>query len=337
MSLRMQGMVWERSREFPNLGPPEGCRMTFTAKDQPTPSVLPSGWPHWARTIIPVDPRQALHTFNFSDVAGQFPASANFVEGIADWDIPDSKIARDFAVMVLPSTTPYVIVQYRTPMASSRKFRDAKVPHRGYQHIVTTVQTGIVTICPEGPVGAVIARLKPEAAACLLGDPIQEFADTKVDLGAVFDADEVNFLAERLAESRCSYDRITAVLRFLLANVRPHGRDPVVYRAAAHLRSNPSLRVGVLAAELGLSERHLSRKFNTVFGIGPKRFARIARVEHVLAACGRGAAWADIAYSCGFTDQAHMVNDFNAILGATPDHLFRAPLTGQYRKSTTAP
>jgi AraC-like DNA-binding protein len=310
--------------------------MKFSAWDQPTPSVLPSRWPHWARTIIPLGPPQAPRTLDFLDVAGQFPALAHVVEGIVDWDIPDSKIAREFAVTVLPSTTPYVVVQYRKSIASSRKFRDAIVPHRGYQHIVTTVQTGIVSICPDGPVGVVTARLKPEAAACLLGDPIQEFADTKVDLGAVFDAGEVALLAERLAESRCSYDRIAAVSQFLLANVRPHGRDPVVCRAAANLRSNPSLRVGALAAELGLSERHLSRKFNTVFGIGPKRFARIARVEHVLAACGRGAAWADIAYSCGFTDQAHMVNDFNAILGATPDYLFRGPLTGQVRENTTA-
>jgi AraC-like DNA-binding protein len=311
--------------------------MTLTGWEQRTRSVLPSRWPQWARTIIRVDPRRALRSFDFFDIAGQFPALANFVECIADWDIPDSKIARDFAVTVMPSTTPYVIVQYRSSIASSRKFRDVIEPHRGYQHIVTTIQTGIVTVCPDGPVGAVIARLKPEAAACLLGDNIQEFADTKVDLGAIFAAGEVDSLAERLAEARCSYDRITEVLRFLLANVRPHGRDPVVCRAAADLRSNPSLRVGALAAELGLSERHLSRKFNTVLGIGPKRFARIARVEHVLAACDRGAAWADIAYSCGFTDQAHMVNDFNDILGASPDHLLRAPLAGQYRDSTTAP
>jgi AraC-like DNA-binding protein len=306
--------------------------MTFAAWDQPTPSFLPRRWPY-----IPVGPRHALSTFDWLDVAGQFPELANFVEGVADWDIPDVKIARDFAVRVLPSTTPYVVVQYRTPVASSRAFRDEIVPHRGYQHIVTTVQTGIVTICPDGPLGVVIVRLKPEAAACLLGDHIQEFADTKVDLGAVFNAGEVSSLAERLAESRCSYDRIAAVFRFLLANVRRQGRDPVVWRAAANLRSNPSLRVGALAAELGLSERHLARKFNTVLGIGPKRFARIARLEHVLAACGCGSAWADIAYSCGFTDQAHMVNDFNAILGASPDHLFRARLTGQYRDSVTAP
>jgi AraC-like DNA-binding protein len=312
--------------------------MTFTVWNQPTPPASPTRWSQWARSIVSLGPyEKALRSMDFLDVAGQFPALANVVESIADWDIPDSKIAQGLALTVMPSTTPYVIVQYRAPVASSQKFRDAIVQHRGYQHIVTTVQKGVVTVRPDGPVGVVIARLKPEAAACLLRDRIQEFADTKVDLGAVFDAGEVAFLAERLAESRCSYDRMAEVLRFLMANVRPDGRDPVVHRAAANLRSNPSLRVGVLAAELGLSERHLSRKFNTVFGIGPKRFARIARVEHVLAACGRGAAWADIAYSCGFTDQAHMVNDFSAILGATPDHLFRAPLTGQYRDSTAAP
>jgi AraC-like DNA-binding protein len=86
--------------------------------------------------------------------------------------------------------------------------------------------------------------------------------------------------------------------------------------------------VGLLAAELGVSERHLSRRFKTVFGTGPKRFARIARVEQVLAARRRGSAWADIAYSCGFTDQAHLVHDFNAILGATPNDFLRSPLTG---------
>ena len=306
--------------------------MTLTEWDQTAAVFLPRRWPY-----IPVGPSHAQRTFYFLDIAGQFPALANFVEGIADWDIPDSKIARDFAVTILPSTTPYVIVQYRTPIASARKFRDAIVPHRGYQHVVTTCQTGIITICPDGPVGVVIVRLKPEAAACLLGDNIQEFADTKVDLGAVFGAGEVDSLAERLAEARCSHDRIAAVLRFLLDNIRPHGRDPVVSRAAANLRSDPSLRVGALAAELGLSERHLSRKFNTVFGIGPKRFARIARVEHVLAAYGTGSAWADIAHSCGFADQAHMVNDFNAILGATPDHVFRAPSTRHVATAARSP
>jgi AraC-like DNA-binding protein len=267
-------------------------------------------------------PRQVIHTFRFLDITGQFPAMANYVEGIADWDVSDVEMTRGLAVTVLPSTTSYVLVQYRTPMASSRKFGGATLPHGAYLHVATSVQKGIVTICPRAPLGVIVARLKPEAAACLLGDHIYEFADAKVDLGAVFNPSAVASLAETLAEPQSSYDRIVAVLRFLLANVRSNKPDPVVCRAAAKLRSNPSLRLGLLAAELGVSERHLSRKFKAVFGTGPKRFARIARVEHVVAACGSGSGWAGIACSCGFTDQAHMINDFNAIVGATPTHFF---------------
>jgi len=289
------------------------------------PSALPDRRPQWAGTIIPMGPRQVIHTFRFLDFTGQFPALANVVEGIADWDVPDVDLARGLALTVLPSTTPYVLVQYRTPIASSQKFGDATLPHGAYLHIATSVQKGIVTICPRAPLGVIIARLKPEAAPCLLGDHIYEFADAKIDLGAVFKPDAVASLAEMLAESQSSYDRIVAVLQFLLANLRSKKPDPIVCRAAGNLRSNPSLRLGLLAAELGVSERHLSRKFKTVFGTGPKRFARVARVEHVLSACGSGSGWAELACSCGFTDQAHMINDFHAILGATPTHFFRCP------------
>jgi len=76
-----------------------------------------------------------------------------------------------------------------------------------------------------------------------------------------------------------------------------------------------------LAARLDLSERYLERSFQAMFGMSPKRFARIARIERVWSARGQGASWADIAYAAGFTDQAHMVNDFTEIVGVPPAQL----------------
>jgi AraC-like DNA-binding protein len=64
-----------------------------------------------------------------------------------------------------------------------------------------------------------------------------------------------------------------------------------------------------------------------MFGMGPKQFARLARIERVLAARAQGATWADIAYATGFTDQAHMINDFTAIVGVSPTELVRPPST----------
>jgi AraC-like DNA-binding protein len=244
---------------------------------------------------------------------------ASFVEEISDWDVPDSDMARALAIKVLPSTTPTLLVQYRESMCSSRKFLDTVDRHRRYHSIITRADTGVITIRPPGPLGAIIVRLKPEACALLFAEPLQCFSDTKVGLGDVFDAREVKRLEEVVSEAATSFERVAAVARFLCAYMCPREPDPVICRAAACLRNNPSMRVRQLAADLDVSERQLLRRFRGEFGVTPKQFARSARIEKVLAQRTRGSAWADIAYGCGFADQAHMINDFNAVLGAPPE------------------
>ncbi|WP_454619007.1 helix-turn-helix domain-containing protein [Bradyrhizobium cenepequi] len=249
------------------------------------------------------------------------PILSTFVEEVVDWDFPDVEMARAVAIKVLPSTRPYLIVQYRDSMISWRRFAGVDNRHGNYRNVVTKVATGVCTIRPSGPLGAILARLKPEAAAHLLGERLDCFADSKIDLGDVFDAHEIRLLEERVSEAPSSSDRLSAVAQFLCAHACPRERDPdpIICQAVARLRRNPSLRVRRLAENLDVSERHLLRKFQSIFGMSPKQFARFARIEKVLAARQNGAGWADIAYGCGFADQAHMISDFNAVLGAPPE------------------
>jgi AraC-like DNA-binding protein len=79
-----------------------------------------------------------------------------------------------------------------------------------------------------------------------------------------------------------------------------------------------------LASQLDISRRHLSRSFQATFGTSPKQFVRLARIEKAMAARRNGEAWADIAYACGFSDQTHLIRDFNAIIGQPPEDFFRA-------------
>jgi AraC-like DNA-binding protein len=130
-------------------------------------------------------------------------------------------------------------------------------------------------------------------------------------------------LEEMLMEAPDSAARFARIESFLLRNLRACRADLVACRAAQCLRRNPSLRVGRLAAQLDVCERHLSRSFRAMFGASLKLFARVARIEKVLAMRQRGLAWADIAYACGFADQAHIINDFDAIVGEPPQQLFR--------------
>jgi AraC-like DNA-binding protein len=265
------------------------------------------------------------------------PLLAEIIEEIVDWDVPDGDVVRALATKALPSTCPYLIVQYRVPIRTYRYFGSTSFPHVRYYHVATMVGTGHVKLRASDPLGAVMVRLKPEGAARLIGERMREFMDTKIDLGGIFDAGEVSLLEEMLMEASDSATRFACIESFLLRNLRQRQPNPVVCRAAQFLRRNPSLRVRWLAAQLDVGERHLSRGFRAMFGASPKQFARVARIQKILAMRQGGSAWADIAYACGFADQAHMINEFDAIVGEPPQQLFRRTALDREGNTTIGP
>lgn len=251
------------------------------------------------------------------------PILVDVVDQIADWDFPDGDMARALTLKALPSSTPYLIAQYRVPMQSYRRFGSSDYQHPKYGHVATAIGKGVVTIRPSGPLGFVVVGIKPEAAARLLGDQMQDFVNEKIDLGQLFKASELSLLEEMLMESPDSATRFARIEEFLLRNLRECRLAPVICRAAQSLRHHPSLHIRQLAARLDVCERHLSRRFRAVFGVSPKQFARVARIEKIVALRLGGSAWADIAYACGFADQAHMINDFGTIVGEPPQQALR--------------
>ena len=78
--------------------------------------------------------------------------------------------------------------------------------------------------------------------------------------------------------------------------------------------------VRALARDTGYSERHLRRRVLAATGHGPKRLARIARMQRLLRS-GRLENWARTAVEHGYYDEAHMASDVRALAGATPHAL----------------
>jgi transcriptional regulator GlxA family with amidase domain len=137
-------------------------------------------------------------------------------------------------------------------------------------------------------------------------------------------------------ECGSSSARIACVESFLLQNLRQDREDPVFSRASSWLRRNPGLRMRKLASLLGISERQLSRGFRAACGTSPKQYARLARVEKVVAARKSGLGWTDVAYACGFTDQAHLIHDFGTIVGGTPAEFFGKTVRWNFRGADAA-
>lgn len=239
----------------------------------------------------------------------------DIVDAIWDVDIPDSDTAGALAIKFAPGNSLLLMAQYRTPALVRQGHQD--LPSK----CATQIQASSVTLRPAGALGLIVVCLRPDAANRIVEAPLGQFANANIPLANVFSRGDVSTCDELLVEARDSPERVATVEGFLLRRVRPQ-RDGLACRAASHLTSDPSLPLQQLASRLDVSMRQLSRSFSATFGICPKRFARLARFEKVVAERRKGLSWAEIACACDFTDQAHLVRDFRDIVGEVPTEFF---------------
>jgi AraC-like DNA-binding protein len=237
------------------------------------------------------------------------------VDAIWDWDIADSKAAQALTILQAPSTPLLLMAPYRAPIDLWQG--EFVLPPK----CATQIRNTPVTLRPTGPLGMIVVSLRPDAAWRVVGSPLGDFANANISLPDLFGEDEAEMCSELLAGARTSAGRVDTVVAFLLRCLRPPA-DSIASRAAAHLRRNPTTQMSALATTLNISPRHLGRTFRLAFGMSPKYFARLARIERIIRQRQRGLAWAEIAYACGMADQAHLIREFGALVGERPTDFF---------------
>jgi AraC-like DNA-binding protein len=84
------------------------------------------------------------------------------------------------------------------------------------------------------------------------------------------------------------------------------------------------LRLPDLATLVGLSPTRLLRAFEAAYGLTPHRYQQSRRVAKARRMILGGAALADVAAACGYSDQSHLNRWFLRIHGVTPGRLRRA-------------
>lgn len=181
-----------------------------------------------------------------------------------------------------------------------------------------------------GPSVGIQINLTPPGAYGLLGLPLDTLANRSVDLAAVVGSSALQFI-EQLVELSSWEARFALLDRYLLNRlaraIEPSGA--VVWALGRIEQTGGRLSIGALAEEIGWSRKHLAARFRAQVGLPPKTIARITRFARAcerLERTGRG-DWADLAYDCGYSDQAHLIREFRALAGTTPTDLLklRAP------------
>jgi AraC-like DNA-binding protein len=164
-------------------------------------------------------------------------------------------------------------------------------------------------------------RFRPGEIAALLPVSMPGATDRETPLAAIVGRAPAAALVRSLRASRGDAARFAAGETWLverLAAGRPTSEAAAVVRLV--MRSRGSQRMGEIARALGFTRRRLERVCARGLGIRPKLFARIVRLNAVLAGleASERASAVDLALDAGYFDQAHLLRDFRGLAGRTP-------------------
>jgi len=186
--------------------------------------------------------------------------------------------------------------------------------------IIVGFQNKTIPLLINGTVRVVAARLFAWGAMALLQENVATLTNSMTAL-----CPDWNALVQRLKSlvTQGQYEQAATALEEVLvqqALVRTY--DLKFIQTAAKLldRTKGQYRISELADYCQVSLRQLQRGFQQVIGTSPKTFARTLRFQEAQRRLmfDPDADLTDLAYECGYFDQAHFNKDFKAITGKTP-------------------
>jgi AraC-like DNA-binding protein len=161
-------------------------------------------------------------------------------------------------------------------------------------------------------------RFHAGTGPAVLGVPASELAGLSPALEDIWPSGEARRLTERVVSGPSGPAAALAAWA-AEAVAAGGGVDPIGPRV--HAMAGRGVPVAAMADRLGFSERQLRRRCLPLFGYGPRRLARILRMNRALAAALGGRPLADVAFGCGYADQAHFSRDLLDLSGTTPTSL----------------
>ena len=169
-----------------------------------------------------------------------------------------------------------------------------------------------------GHMDGFVVVFRPTGLYQLFGIEMSQFIDRSYEAGSVI-GNEITEVWQQLGEARNFRERILIMEDFLSRRTtKQHSNiSSLTHRIGEH---RGAIRIADLAHASGLSVRQLERKFRAQTGLSPKAYSRIVRYESALRmkASAPGRPWGTIAHDLRYSDQMHMVHDFQDLSGETP-------------------
>lgn len=178
--------------------------------------------------------------------------------------------------------------------------------------------TRAIGIDPADRTRSVGVAFRPGGALPFFAPPASALVDPVIALDSLWGRG-ADTARERMLEQSTPRGVLDTMETILLERV-VGPLEPDRFLARAVRRLDHGVSVAQVADDLGVATSTFHRRFRAAIGPGPKAFGRVRRLQRVLRQVSGGddVDWAYVAATCGYFDQAHLINDFRELTGITP-------------------
>ena len=171
----------------------------------------------------------------------------------------------------------------------------------------------------------IVVVFHPHTINMFLNTPASAFYNQEIS-GYDIEDEQLNELAMQVLECEDNSLCVNLIENWLLDRLSNRSYD-TIYRvnrmnvAIEQLCTAHQPLVTDLASTCCLGKKQFEREFNLHIGMNPKEYARIVRFQKALKLMQHQQGkinQADLAYTCGYSDQSHLIREFRKLCGYTP-------------------
>jgi AraC-like DNA-binding protein len=173
----------------------------------------------------------------------------------------------------------------------------------------------------EGHYHIIFVGLAPLGVYHLFRRSTDEFINTATPLDELLP--QIPLLMEQLSEIEGFEEKIPVIETYLIKQLEENRYKYCDIDLALELiyQHDGKIPIHKIVAQCQISERTLERKFSAQLGFTPKEYARLVRFKKVIQFLLQypQTPWAQVASLFGYTDQSHLIKDFQYFTTVAPE------------------
>lgn len=193
--------------------------------------------------------------------------------------------------------------------------------------ILSGQQKGFHDLLVSGKLSLFSVTLQPCAATLFFDIPSNEFFNRNIPL-AYLVKDKIAELESRMFEPVTFDQKVQIIESFLIQQLRNTGKEYELNRMMKSValinKAKGIIDIETLSSSACLSRKQYERMFAAYIGSSPKQFLRTVRFQNTLRVKqkNKNIQLTELAYTCGYYDQSHMISDYKMMSGISPSQYF---------------